>query len=530
MMHLSYVSFDKVKALNFKDVYYQQHFPKMEDFYHFAPTLEGLSHAIEARKNFPVQRRLLVEVLTSHYTKIQPSEKQLFNISKLAEDTTFTIVTAHQPSLMGGPAYYFYKIFSTLHLAKKLKETYPSYHFVPLFINGSEDHDFDEVKSLQLFGKKISWETDQKGSVGRFMTTGLEGVVTELVEILGPNPKAQRLSEIFTNALSGAKTYNDFVFSWLNAFLGDYGLIVLNMDDVRLKKSFIPIFTKEITERISEKLVHETQEKLQKIGFKPQAFARDINIFYLDGTSRERIYYQAGVYKVNNSDLTFDEGQILEELNNFPEKFSPNVVLRPLYEETILPNIAYIGGGGELAYWLERKSQFEAFGVFFPVLIRRNSVMMIPKSIQKLMEKLNITQDDILLDEDKLITRFLEISSTENFHLDQESEKMIEIFHHIAEKAKNVDPTLESYVLGEGHKVSKTLENIENRLKRALKHKEETNINQIKAIKHKLFPNNSLQERVDSFLQYLISEEDDLTEKLINTLDPLEKTFLFVYL
>lgn len=529
-MHISKVSFDKINALSFKDVYYQNHHDKLSDFINFEPTRNGLQNAVEERKNFPVDRSLLTNVLLDHYKKLQPSEKQTFNINKLRDENTFTIITAHQPSLLGGPAYYFYKIFSSIHLAAKMNVWYPTYHFVPVFISGAEDHDFDEVKALQLFGKTITWETTQSGSVGRFSIEALDQVMNQLSEILGSSPKAIEISDMFASALSGANAYNDFVFNWLNAFFGDYGLIVVNMDDARLKRAFIPILEKEIKERISEVIVNETQEKLQKLGFKPQAFARDINMFYMDGSSRERIYFEDRLYKINNTNLAFNESQILDMLHQHPERFSPNVVLRPLYEEYILPNIAYIGGGGELAYWLERKAQFNAFGVFFPVLIRRNSVMMVPKSIQKHIEKLNLSEDDILLEEDKLITRYLEKSSSENFHLDQENKKLVEIFNIIAEKAKHIDPTLEHYVNGEGHKIYKTVESIESRLKRSLKHKEETSINQIKSIKSKLFPNNGLQERTDSYLQFMVGEEDDFTDQLIDTLDPLDKSFLFVYI
>ena len=130
--------------------------------------------------------------------------------------------------------------------------------------------------------------------------------------------------------------------------------------------------------------------KLLELGFKPQAFARDINVFYMTDGSRERIYFENDRYIINNTNISFSESEIIQEIDNFPERFSPNVVLRPLYQESTLPNIAYIGGGGEIAYWLERKSQFEYFDVFFPVLIRRNSVMLVPKSIVKTLDKLSL--------------------------------------------------------------------------------------------------------------------------------------------
>jgi bacillithiol biosynthesis cysteine-adding enzyme BshC len=529
-MHISKVSFDKIQALSFKDVFYQQNYLQLKEFINFEPTLHGLAEAMETRKEFPVDRDLLVKVLADHYAAYQTSEKQYQNIYKLKEAETYTITTAHQPCLAGGPAYYFYKIFSVIHLARKLNIQYPDKHFVPVFINGSEDHDFEEVKSLQLFGKTITWHTEQKGPVGRFSVEGLDQVVAEMGEIFGKNPVANKIIDHFENALKSSKSYNEFVFQWINDFFKEHGLIVLNMDDARLKLAFKPIIEKEITQRISETLVNETQVRLGKFGFKSQAFARDINLFYIDGTSRERLYFDNGNYRINNADQIYSETEILKLLNDHPERFSPNVVLRPLYEEFILPNIAYIGGGGELAYWLERKKQFEAFGIFYPVLIRRNSVLMISKSVKKLMDKLHLSEEDLLLSDDKLVTRYLEKTSAEDFHLNQEIEKLKEIYLGIAEKAKNIDATLEPLVMGESAKLTKTIEGIESRLKRSLKHKEETTINKLKSLKNKLFPNNGLQERVESYLQFLTSEEEGLTDELIKNLDPLERDFLFIYL
>ena len=529
-MNISKVSFDKIQALAYKDVFYQHNSHQLREFIQFAPTLDGLSEAIEARGHHPIDRTLLVNTMASQYANLDTSEIQYQNIYKLKDENTFTVITAHQPALVGGPAYYFYKIFSTINLANQLNQQHPNCNFVPVFINGAEDHDFDEIKSVNLFGKTITWDTDQSGPVGRFSTLQLSETLLQIKEILGDSPQANQIFSIFDKAAKNATSYNDFVLSWVNDFFSEYGVLVFNMDHADLKKAFIPIMEKEIIHKISESHVQKTQEQLQQFGFKPQAFARDINLFYINGASRERIIYENSIYKVNNQDITFTEQEIIDHLHQFPERFSPNVILRPLYQEYILPNIAYIGGGGELAYWLERKSQFAYFGVFYPVLIRRNSVMIIPKSIQKLMEKLHLTEEDILLDDDKLITLYLEKNTGYNFHLNSEIEQTSKIFDAISETAKSIDPTLEMTVKGEGHKVAKILEGIESRLKRVLKQKEETNIQQIRTLKNKLFPNHGLQERTDSYLQFLVTDGPELTKTLISNLNPLEKDFLIFYL
>jgi len=529
-MQVSNIPFESIQALSFKDVFYQTKPESLSEFIRFTPDLNGLKEAVASRNNYKVDRSLLTSVLRKQYQELNDVPLVTQQIESLENENTFTVITAHQPSVFGGPAYYFYKICSIINLAETLKKEMPTSHFVPVFINGGEDHDFDEVKSLKLFGKTLTWHTDQAGSVGRFSTSGLDEVMQEMFGILGENDKANSLKHIFDESLQDASSYNDFVLRWVHALFGKYGLVVVNMDNHDLKNAFIPLFEREILHRESEKLVLDTQERLQSFHYKPQAFPRDINLFYMTDGMRERIVLEDGKYRVQHTDLAFTEKEIMEHVRAYPERFSPNVILRPLFQESILPNIAYVGGGGEIAYWLERKKQFEHLGVFFPALIRRNSVMCISKSMQKSMEKLSITEEDLLLEEEKLIVRYIEKHAQTDFHLDEENELIKALFSKLSDKAKSIDPTLENLVLSEGHKVEKSLDAIETRLKRALKHREETQINQLKNLRSKFFPGNGLQERAESFLQFMVTEETDLLDDFVKLLNPLNKDFLFVYL
>jgi len=529
-MRISKIGFERVSALTHKDVFYQLQNQKLAKFIKYAPDDEGLTQAIKDRKANKINRSLIYEVVNDQYSKFTSSEKQRSNIEALLSEDAFTVITAHQPIILGGPAYYFYKICSTIHLCEHLSKEHPDKTFVPVFINGSEDHDFEEVNKLQLFGKSLTWDTNQHGPVGKFTTNNLDNLIQSVSDILGDSDLSKGLSASFAKALDNAKDYNDFVFNWLNDIFDETGLLVINMDNKKLKQNFIPILKKELLERKSESIVLETQNELHKLNFKPQAFARDINLFYMASQSRERIIYEDGLYKIHNTNLAFSEADMMTEVENHPERFSPNVVLRPIFQEFTLPNIAYIGGGGEIAYWLERKSQFEYFGVFYPVLIRRNSVMLITKSVQKSMAKLGMTEDELLLDEDAAVSLYLKKSSDTDFELDAETTKITEIFYAIAEKAKAIDPTLEHFVIGEATKIIKATESIEGRLKRSLKQKEEVSVNQIKNIKSKLFPDHGLQERKESLLQYLVSEDKDFLNELIAHLNPLQKEFLFIYL
>lgn len=524
-MDITKISFDKVSALSMKDTFYQLHHDELTDFINFNPDLAGLEKAIAERQNFEVDRVLIHQVVAEAYQTT--SSKQQTNIDLLKRPSTFTIITAHQPSLLGGPAYYIYKICSAINLAAKLTELYPQYNFIPVFINGSEDHDLEEINVLHLFGKTLHWDTNQRGPIGRFDVTGLDQMIVQFSELLGNSERAKALSQIFVDALKNTKDYNTFVFNWVNQIFKKYGLLVVNMDSSALKRRFLPILRREIFERESETMIQKTQDDLTKINFKPQAFAREINVFYLSNQSRERIVFEDEKYKVLNTDLSFSHADMEVELETHPERFSPNVVLRPLYQEMIFPNVAYIGGGGEIAYWLERKAQFEHFGIFFPVLMRRNSVTLLPKYIQKNIDKLGLSIEDTLADEDKLIAEFLVASVDEDMTFVEEQDIIKHVFETIAKNAQAIDPTLVPYVMSESVKAIKMVESIGGRLKRSLKQKEETSVNQIRTIKAKLHPNHGLQERYDSIWQYVVNEDENLINTLVKNLDPLDKDFLY---
>lgn len=529
-MEVTRISFDRIKALTSRDTDYQLNPNKFSSFLSYQPDENGILSAATERNKFPLDRDLLADVLTDHYRLSGMSDLQKNNILRLRQSDTYTVVTAHQPCLFGGPAYYFYKIFSVINLSRQMSDRHPGLHFVPVLVTGSEDHDFEEMKSAYLFGKYVKWDTDQKGPVGRYKTEGLDTAVEEFCGILGDNTTAAEMRLMFSDALKKAKTYSDFVFDWVNVLFRKYGLLVVNMDDKRFKRAFLPFMKAELLEQKSFLPVKHKQDELTRLGFKPQAFVREINLFYMDDGIRERIVFDNGIYHVNNTELRFSKEELIKELEEYPEHFSPNVVLRPVYQEFILPNLVYIGGGGEIAYWMERKDQFAAFGVFFPILMRRNSFTLIPKSVERTMAKNNISTTEIVNDEEELINLFLERSAGTDFHLNKESAHLEDLFRTVADKARSVDPTLEHFVLGEGHKAVKALENIEHRLKKSLKQKEETSVQQIRAIRQKLFPGNGLQERKDNFFQFMVSEGPDFMEKLIDLADPLKKDFLFVNL
>jgi bacillithiol biosynthesis cysteine-adding enzyme BshC len=285
---------------------------------------------------------------------------------------------------------------------------------------------------------------------------------------------------------------------------------------------------RELTDQVSYNLVTETVEKLNQVGFKTQASPREINLFFMEGSSRERIVKEGDVYKVLNTDRVFTETEILAHLHTHPEHFSPNVVLRPLYQETILPNLVYVGGGGELAYWLERKSLFDYFGINYPMLVRRNSVLWIDRDSSKKMERLGFTAAQFFQDIEVLVRQFIENNASGNISLSAELQDFERLIKKIAHKAYLIDPTLEKAVEADGIKLKASLEQWESRLMRAEKQKHEVVLSQLRALKEKLFPANGLQERHDNFIPVYLRYGNRMFDILKEKMLPLEHGFIVI--
>ena len=528
-MKLHWIPFQDIPQLSYKDKSYTNELAALRPFYKYPVSIEAFEQVIADKSKANINRNTLVTVLQEQYADLDMTDKVNQNIQALVNQNTFTLITAHQPSLFTGPLYYIYKILSCINLSQQLNKKYPNNHFVPVFVTGGEDHDFEEVNYINLFNKKVVWENDQKGSVGMMSTKSLQPTLNQLKEILGESEKAKEIFEIIEKAYTQNELYSKATVQLTHELFKAYGLVVLNMNHPKLKQQFIPYIKKEILERPSKQLVENTSQELEKeANFKQQAFPRPINFFFLKEGLRERIVYENEQYKVLNTNYVFTEEEIAKEIEEHPEYFSPNVIMRPLYQEVVMPNLAYIGGGGELAYWLERKAQFEHFGVNFPMLIRRNSVLWLDKGTTKKINKLDLSIAQMFQKGDALTRLFVSNQSTVSLDINSEKESVGAAYDSFAEKAKAIDPTLAKTILAEKAKQLKSLGQLEGRLLRAEKQKHETSLQQIAGLKERLFPKNGLQERTDNFLSLYLKYGRAFFDVLLEQLDPLQKKFLVV--
>ncbi len=501
-MKIHRIPFPEINQLSARDIAYATQDERLRPFYKYAPTLQAFEQVIADKSKEIIDRAQLVQSLQAQYQALAPSEQAQAQITKLADDKTFTVITAHQPSLFTGPLYFIIKICSTIHLARRLKQHYPDYHFVPVFITGGEDHDFEEVNHLHQFGKTVSWDSGETGAVGAMRTQSLREPLHQLKEILGSSERSQDVFAELEAAYTRHDKYGMATVDYVHTLFAEEGLVVIDMNRPALKQLFVPIMREELLEQPSQAYVEQAQQALEEAGFSGQAHARAINLFYLRDGLRERIEQTDQGYQVLSSELRIAREEVIGEIEAHPERFSPNVIMRPLYQEKVLPNLAYIGGGGELAYWLERKEQFAHFGLNFPMLIRRNSLLWLDKGTVKRMNKLELSVQNLFTETEALLKDFVKAQTDNELTIAEEKTQLKDLFSSITNKAREIDPTLAKAIEAEYTRQAKSVENLEGRLMRAEKQKHETALNQIRNLKEKLFTYTGLQERYDNFLGF----------------------------
>ncbi len=496
----------------------------LKSFYKYSVSLEAFKQVIDDKKKDKTNRDLLVEVLESqneehalNYSLVQE------NIKLLVKKNTFTITTGHQLCIAGGPLYFIYKVISVLKLCKTLEKEYPDNNFVPIFWLASEDHGEGEISKINIFGKSFEWEHSEKGASGKRAAVSYSKIDSELRELFNEDDKAQEILNIFTESYSEAKDLTQATRSYLYKLFGEYGLVVIDGDDIKLKQEFASIMKDELLNSSTKQKVNETIARYGE-NYKIQANVRKINLFYLGNNLRERIVKEGLYYKVLNTELHFSEADILKEIDSHPERFSPNVLTRPLFEEIILPNLAYVGGPGESAYWMQLKSIFEYHNINYPMVILRDSVQWIDMVSQQKLKKIGIDIQQIFQSIDKLEQLYIRTNAT-LFSREKYLKQLNVLFEGLSQDISKVDQSLLRTVMGEKVRFEQGLENLVGKTNKAIKLKHEVELNQLRKLKEKLFPNDGLQERYDNIIPLYSIYGKDLIQLLIDNLNVLDKKF-----
>jgi bacillithiol biosynthesis cysteine-adding enzyme BshC len=506
---------------------YVQSHPSVSGLYDYPMNEEGLLNALKNKQQQTINRNVLAEVLKEQYQLLSTTDLVQQNIDALLEENTFTICTAHQPSLFTGNLYFIYKIAQTISLAKSMSAKYPEYRFVPVFWMGSEDADLDELGYVYLNGETLRWDTKQTGAVGRMSNKGIDTLIQRLENELSVQSYGKELIDLLKRCYRPDENFQQATFRLINELFQQWGVVVLIPDHPALKKEMQQIFEDDLTTQQPSEIVAKTIAQIPS-QYKIQANPRSVNLFYLTEGIRNLIVFENNLYWVKGTELQFTQAALLEELHTHPERFSPNVILRGLFQEKILPNIATIGGGGETAYWLELKDLFKHYEIPYPVLVLRNSFLWMDTDQVKIQQKYNISNEEMFLPTQQLYAALTKKQTDKDFSTQKEWDEMNAIYQRLKEKAAQIDKSLVQHISALQVNAERKLNTLEKKLFKSERQSFEQLNRQVEKWKKELFPKNGLQERVENFLPFYAKYGKEFIEIIVEKSPALSNEFIII--
>jgi len=474
-------------------------------------------------------RTLLMELLHSSLRHITLSEKQQSNLEKVALPNTLTIITGQQVGFLGGPLYTLYKAYSAIHEAESLQSQFKNLHCIPLFWIEDNDHDRQEAGTAYILDKqgvsqKITCPGDNDisslTSVSELrITDEIVSVLAELEQYLPDTEFTRKLMPLLHSTYAVGTEWSVAFMRLMNVWCGEKGLLFIRASDVRRLSGFAQIIKQELSHPLDTyHRIEKTNEDLLQHNYTPQVEPSLVHAFHHQGGIRKKITYHDSHFYAGEKTWTHNE--ILQELNQYPENFSPNVLLRPICQDHILPTLAYIAGPGECAYFAQLKECYELFGVDMPMIQARHSATLVLPQHQRLLDK---AEQSPLFFMRKYIDIEHDILDKMN---DKELEKLYTDTHLAFEQAllplinyaEKTDQTLKGAGASAYKAVTDSVDNFKKKIVAAQKRQEQTSFDRAKSLNNFLFPESSAQERILSPIAIITKMPWQSFEETINSL------------
>jgi bacillithiol synthase len=498
------------------------------DFRNKETYLKIFKNVTESRRDLSPS---ISELLSRQYSKLNPSNLTQQNIKKLSDKKTLAIVTGQQLGIVGGPLYTFYKIITTIKLSRFLSERYDDYNFVPVFWLEADDHDFNEVRSVKIIDdgnsiltigyKEEIAEDDLKQSVGLI---NLDGSINEFFDKLNSSIKEtefksvifDRLKNFYKEGKSFKKAFSDLVFNYFD----EYGLLIFDPQDSEVKKLLKPIFKKEITDfRIHTEQLVQVSATLEEL-YHAQVKVKPVNLFLRVDEGRYSIEPVENEYRLRRKRKSFTQEQLLELLENEPDKFSPNVLLRPICQDYLFPTAFYVAGPSEISYFAQIKPLYELYNIAQPMIYPRSSATILENSIANSLEKYSVGMNDLFIDVEnikKKIVNSVEESSVDEM-FDGISSQIESTFDQLKEKLIDLDKTIADSSNRYRDKILGTVNELKSKAEKAQQKKYEVTLRQIDRAAVNLFPNSNLQEREINFIYFANKYGEEFLNKIFDEL------------
>ncbi len=485
-------------------------------------------HIIEAVLGRPHDRSTLVRVLTEQNKENHCGIKTLANIDLLGNDNTVAIVTGQQLGLYTGPLYTIYKTITAIKLAEQLGQRYPQYNFVPVFWAEGEDHDFDEVSHLQVLSAANELQTLQylpggkpldrnPGPMANFI---LDAEIEKLHDAWGAAVQESDYKPALLNLLRShyrpGNTMLRAFLGFMNHLFENSGLIVLNPLHPSLKALTRPVFRKELESiaRTSQFVIDRSA--LLEEHYHAQIKAKPVNLFLIHKGGRYLIEPREHDFSLKGTRQYFTREELERLIDETPEVFSPNVVLRPVCQDSLLPTAAYIGGPSEIAYFAQLKPVYEHFGVVMPLIYPRASATILEEKIQNVLEKYQIEIIDLFARLDPILMRVAEqVSEVKVEALFGEMERKIrDAIQEGTFGITQIDPTLSGAITSLTQRIEAQLKVLKDKTQSAQQRRQDVSVRQIQKAAANIFPGAGFQERTFNVAYYVNKYGPDFVQWL----------------
>ena len=503
---------------------------KLKSFFQTNPfSQDELDNAFQSFR-FANDRNKTVALLRDYNRKFGADKKTLQSVERLADDKSIAVVTGQQLALFGGPLFTIYKIISAIHFAQKCEKQY-NVPCIPVFWLADEDHDYDEISSLGLPLKDDlkNFSLPNKSDLGKRvaeieLSSSFEDFKKEVIESQFDTDFTDQLWRKLDDCYKPGKTIGEAFGRLVLDLFKDYGLILAGSAEPSIKQHLSSVLTQSV-QAVDEqfKLLESKTDDLISNGYHAQVHLQHSNLFWIDENgNRLKLSYKNSTSSADGNETSWSSKELIDEIEKNPDRFSPNVFLRPILQNELLPSFAYIGGPGEISYHAQMKDFFREFNQSMPVIVPRFSVTLMESGIDRIFEKLPFDISDYNERIEDLESRFIEQSDSPDIEavFDQWKSHVDEVSADPIEEIKNIDLTLE----GSSEKAKATffteLDKLKGKVYRSVKDQEKTQLNRIRKIKTNIFPNGNLQEREVAFIYFMnkygLGIWDQLLEHLKN--------------
>ena len=463
------------------------------------PILSELEHQFS-----PEKRNILANILLRQYNGIELTSQQVNNIEALKQSNSFTVVTGQQIHPIMGPFFVWNKIISTIQTANQLGKEYTDKKFIPVFWMASEDHDFEEISGIPFMGKNYEWMEENGGPVGKLPTKNILTLLDNIQQDFATDEKIVAQIESFKVHYQQFDNLADASRSFMQTYFADSGLLVLDPNEPELKQDFVNQFLHEIKPSFFEDFTQQASI-LKELNLPISVNPRKTHLFYLDQQQRLRIDKGEENYTTVKKEMEWTESQLQELAKTSPESLSPNVLMRPLYQQSILPNVVYVAGPSEFYYWMLTPKAFKTAGLAIPRLQLRASSVIVNKGIEKKMQRLKLDMNQIFQSYSVLETLVLQ-QYKDDFKLDGAINDLKKSYENVWQSLYEIkDPSLKN-IKKENEQFLRNLQKISSDYKTGANAESEisTLLLTLKSLKESAFNEANPQERTLYCLEYLV--------------------------